>query len=62
MSYLLGQIVDKSCQADMTSHDLLWAGADEVEGVGDVVQAGHGDAGQVGGEVARDREKEERDH
>ena len=42
----------------MTSHDLLWAGADEVEGVGDVVQAGHGDAGQVGGEVARDREKE----
>ena len=46
----------------MTSHDLLWACADEVEGVSDVVQAGHGDAGQVGGGVARDREKEERDH
>ena len=43
----------------MTSHDLSWAGADEVEGGGEVVQAGHGDAGQVGGRVvSRDSKKE----
>ena len=46
----------------MTSHDLPWAGADEVEGGGEVVQAGHGDAGQVGRVVARDTEKKNKNY